>query len=70
MQPNYIVPVAHVNVKDTDTNIYVSICMLTRNIHIFKYNEDMSICEFEVCESQAEASRCMERPLSRPSGYR
>ena len=70
MQPNYIVPVAHVNVKDTDTNIYVSICMLTRNIHIFKYNEDMSICEFEVCGSQAEASRYMERPLSRPSGYR
>jgi hypothetical protein len=70
MQPNYIVPVAHVNVKDTDTNVYVSICMLTRNIHIFKYNEDMSICEFEVCESQAEASRFMALPLSRPSGYR
>jgi len=67
MQPNYIVPVAHVNVKDTDVNIYVSICMLSRNIHIFKYNEDLSICEFEVCESQAEASHYMELPLSRPS---
>ena len=70
MQPNYIVPVAHVRVKDTDVNIYVSICMLSRNIHIFKYSEDLSICEFEVCESQAEASRYMELPLSQPSRYK
>jgi len=70
MQPNYIVPIAHVNIADTDTNIYVSICMLTRNIHIFKYNEDLSVCEFEVCESQAEASRYMELPLQRPRSFK
>ena len=70
MPPNYIVPVAHVNIKDTDVNIYVSISMLTRNVLIFKYNEDKSICEFEVCESQCEASAYMEQPLQKPKSFK
>jgi len=70
MQPNYIVPIAHVRIANTDTNVYVSISMQSRNIHVFKYSEDLSICEFEVCDDQSEAARFMELPLSQPKGYR
>jgi hypothetical protein len=62
---DHIIPIAHVTVAGKrDLNIYISICMLTRNVHIFKYSESRGICSYKVCEDQWEAHHFIEEPLA------
>ncbi len=62
---NYkMVPLAHVRVRDHDYAVYISLCLHTRSMHIFKYNE--VCCEYDVFDVQEEATRFIEQPLPKP----
>ena len=60
--PNTIVHLAHVSVADRSYNVSISVCMATKHIHIFKYND--LCCEFEIFDNESEACAFLERPLS------
>ena len=38
--------IAHIKVSDRDFYVYISLCTLSQNLHIFKY-DDIS-CEYEI----------------------
>ena len=59
---NGMISIAHVNVKDMGFNAHVSMCLITRNIHVFKYND--LACDYEVFDSQYLASQFLEKPLT------
>ena len=44
-------------------NIQISMCITTRNIHIFKY--DNRLCEYDIFEDQESACEFINRPLPR-----
>ena len=50
---NAMVPIAHVSLVDRDYNCYISICSITNNIHVFKYNDHK--CEYDVFPNQYSA---------------
>ena len=56
-----ILPVAHIHVADTDYNVYISVCTVTRHMHIFKYNDRE--CAYELFDNQADACQFIEEPL-------
>ena len=58
---NGMISIAHVNVRDMGFNAHVSMCLITRNIHVFKYND--LVCDYEVFESQHLASQYLQEPL-------
>lgn len=58
-----MIPMAHVSVRDRDYNVYISLCLNTRRLHIFKYN-DVS-CQYDVFDDQADACLFIEEPLPR-----
>ena len=58
---NSMVPIAHVRVGDKDFNAYISICSISRNIHVFKYDEYQ--CKYDVFPSQAEAQVWINKDL-------
>ena len=60
---NAMLPIAHVRVGDRDYNCYISICSITRNIHVFKYNE--LHCKYDVFTSQAEAQKWINKDLDK-----
>jgi hypothetical protein len=59
---NGMINIAHVQVKDMGFSAHVSMCLITRNIHVFKYNE--LACDYEVFDSQFLASKYLEKPLA------
>jgi hypothetical protein len=59
---NGMIIIAHVEVKDMGFCAHVSMCLLNRNIHIFKYNH--LACEYEVFDSQSLASQWLEEPIT------
>ncbi len=61
MKQYNIVPLAHIHVKDTDYNVYISMCIDTRQMHIFKYND--TCCDYEVFGTEGEACQFIERPM-------
>lgn len=61
--PNSIVHFAHVHVNEQDYNVSISMCLASRRIHIFKYND--SYCDYGIFDSQEEACEFLERPLMR-----
>lgn len=58
---NGMINIAHVYVKDMGFTAHVSMCLITRQIHIFKYNE--LACEYDVFDSQFLAGQFLEKPL-------
>jgi hypothetical protein len=58
---NGMINIAHVNVKGMGFNAHVSMCLITRNIHVFKYND--LCCDYEVFDSQHLASQYLQEPL-------
>lgn len=58
---NGMISIAHVQVKDRGFNAYVSMCLITRSIHVFKYNE--LCCDYDVFDSQYLASQYLQKPL-------
>jgi len=58
---NNMMALAHVRVHDSSTCVYISICMTTRNVHIFKYNE--SACDYGVFDCQADACSFISQKL-------
>jgi len=62
-RPTHI-PVAHVHVAERDYSVYISVCLASRQLHIFKYNQ--SYCDYEVFDSEGSACTWLEKPLSAP----
>ena len=60
--PNAMIPLAHVHVKDREFSVYISMCVTTRNMHMFKYNDHS--CDYEVFSTEGEAAHWLEKPLS------
>lgn len=59
-----MIPVAHVSVEGLGYTVYISICMLSQQVHIFKYSEQLARCTYDVCTSQQEAQAILARPLT------
>ncbi len=55
--------VAHTYVRDRDYTVYISICIQTAQLHIFKYNESLYSCEYEVCANPQDAQKYLEKRL-------
>jgi len=60
---NNMMALAHVRVANSETCVYISICMTTRNVHIFKYNEHS--CDYGIFDNQADACQFIALQLPR-----
>ena len=60
MMLHSMVPIAHIHVRDRNYDVYVSMSLITRNIHVFKYSEDRSVCEYEVFSQYQDAQDYLE----------
>ena len=58
---NNMVTLAHLNVTNSTCHIYISMCMTSRNIHIFKYNDHC--CDYMVFDDQELACQFINQPL-------
>jgi hypothetical protein len=61
ISPNSIVHLAHVHVDGKNYNIAISMCLVTRHIHIFKYNDYG--CDYDIFDNQADACTFIEKPM-------
>jgi len=61
---NSMIPLAHIQVADRDYSVYISLCTVTSQMHIFKYNDQY--CAYEVFAHEGEACMWLEIPLSAP----
>lgn len=62
---NNMVTLAHLQ-SSQGYYIHISMCVTTRNIHIFKY--DCRCCDYHVFDDQEAACEFINRPLPR-GGY-
>ncbi len=58
---NNMITLAHVRVKNSEINIFISYCVASQNVHIFKYNSRG--CDYGVFDNQADACAFIEAPL-------
>ena len=58
---NTIISIAHVYIAEHDYMVKVSMCTVSRRIHIFKYNNFS--CEYDQFDCQLLASRFLEKPI-------
>jgi len=57
---NPFITIAHIHVRDRNYDVYVSMCLSSRHIHVFKYSEAKCHCEYEVFNSHNEACDYLE----------
>jgi hypothetical protein len=60
MEANPFITIAHIHVRDRNYDVYVSMSLATRNIHVFKYSEERVACEYEVFSRYSEACDYLE----------
>ena len=58
---NNMITLAHVRVANSEVNIYISYCVASQNVHIFKYND--CACDYGVFDNQADACLFIEEKL-------
>ena len=58
---NPYITVAHIQVKDRDYCVHVSMNMETHYMHIFKYNEQG--CSYDIFDNQRDATLFLDREL-------
>lgn len=63
--PNTMVPIAHVHVKDRDYCVYISMCTVTRHMHVFKYSEEYSCCQYEIFDNEHDVCHWLSQHLGR-----
>ena len=61
---NSMIPIAHVYVRDLGYSVAISMDVITRHLHVFKYSEELCNCEYEVFDTQYECQCYLEKPLS------
>ncbi len=61
ISPNNMITLAHVRVKNSEYNIFISYCVASQNVHIFKYNDRG--CDYGVFDNQADACEFIAQPL-------
>ena len=61
---NSMIPLAHVQVRDRDYAVYISLCTVTNNMHIFKYNSQY--CAYEVFDNESAACLWLEQSIDPP----
>lgn len=52
--------IANIWVRDRNYMVHISIHTQTQHIHVFKYNEEKCICEYEVFNNSTEAADYLE----------
>lgn len=57
---NTMIHIAHIHVKDRNYDVYVGMNTLSHNLHVFKYDEQRSICEYEVFTNHQDAEDYLE----------
>ena len=60
-----MINIAHVHVRDLGYSVFISMDVTTRNLHVFKYDEQHVICEYEVFDTQYECAHYLEKPLKK-----
>ena len=58
---NTMISLAHVYVRDRDYTVYLSMCTVTRHIHVFKYNDQR--CSYEVFNTYSDCCSYLEEPF-------
>jgi hypothetical protein len=58
---NTMISLAHVYVRDRDYNVFLSMCTVTRNLHVFKYNDHR--CAYEVFSDYNACCQYLEEPF-------
>jgi hypothetical protein len=58
---NPYITVAHIQVKDRDYCVHVSMNTETHCMHIFKYNDDC--CSYDIFDNQQDATLFLDREL-------
>jgi hypothetical protein len=63
MSKNYspMITIAHIQVKDRDYCVHISMNTETHCMHVFKYNG--IACDYDVFENQWEVTEFLDRPL-------
>ena len=60
---NPMISIAHVYVRDRDYSVSVTMNMSNRRLHIFKYSEDKSLCDYEIFDDYQAACEYLEHVL-------
>jgi len=60
---NPYITVAHIQVKDRDYCVHISMNTVTQQMHVFKYNDTQ--CEYEIFSEQGGVCLFLDRPLAR-----
>ena len=60
MTANPFITIAHIHVRDRNYDVYVSMSLVTRNIHVFKYSEERVVCEYEIFANHNDAADYLE----------
>ena len=58
---NSMINLAHVYVRDRDYSVFLSMCTISKRLHVFKYNEHR--CSYEVFDDYSECCRYLEQIL-------
>ena len=57
---NSFITIAHIHVRDRNYDVYVSMNVTSRHIHVFKYDTDRVTCEYEVFNHYQDACDYLE----------
>ena len=57
---NTFVKLAHIHVRDRNYDVAISLCVATRHIHVFKYNTEKVLCQYEIFDNTEECCDYLE----------
>jgi hypothetical protein len=52
--------IANIYVRDRNYTVHVSLCTTNHHIHVFKYDEERVVCEYEIFNNHHEAADYLE----------
>ena len=52
--------IANIYVRDRNYTVHVSLCTTNHHIHVFKYDEQRVVCEYEIFDNHHEAADYLE----------
>jgi hypothetical protein len=59
-EANSFVKLAHIHVRDKNYDVSISLNTISRTIHVFKYNEEKVLCEYEVFDNTEDCCDYLE----------
>ena len=52
--------IANIYVRDRNYTVHVSLCTTNNHIHVFKYDEQRVVCQYEIFNNHIEAAEYLE----------